>query len=165
MNRRKFLATTATITSATVLGTLGACSRPKDQPNILWLTAEDMSPTLGCYGDDYAIRPTLIGSLRRECDTRAVLPMRRCARRRAQASSPACLPARWARSICAASCRCRRRSRAIPNICAKPAIIAPTMSKKIIILTRLIRSGMSPATQPTGASVPTANHFLAFLTS
>lgn len=28
-----------------------------DRPNILWITAEDMSPTLGCYGDDYAITP------------------------------------------------------------------------------------------------------------
>ena len=26
-------------------------------PNILWITAEDMSPTLGCYGDDYATTP------------------------------------------------------------------------------------------------------------
>lgn len=26
-------------------------------PNILWITVEDMSPTLGCYGDDYAITP------------------------------------------------------------------------------------------------------------
>lgn len=26
-------------------------------PNILWITAEDMSPTLGCYGDAYAITP------------------------------------------------------------------------------------------------------------
>ena len=25
-----------------------------DKPNILWITLEDMSPTLGCYGDDYA---------------------------------------------------------------------------------------------------------------
>ncbi len=28
-----------------------------DTPNILWITAEDMSPTLGCYGDDYATTP------------------------------------------------------------------------------------------------------------
>ncbi len=28
-------------------------------PNILWITAEDMSPTLGCYGDDYAITPNI----------------------------------------------------------------------------------------------------------
>lgn len=26
-------------------------------PNILWITAEDMSPSLGCYGDDYAVTP------------------------------------------------------------------------------------------------------------
>ena len=28
-------------------------------PSILWITAEDMSPVLGCYGDDYAITPHL----------------------------------------------------------------------------------------------------------
>ncbi|MGI9241448.1 MAG: sulfatase-like hydrolase/transferase [Verrucomicrobiales bacterium] len=28
-------------------------------PNILWITAEDMSPTLGCYGDAYATTPNL----------------------------------------------------------------------------------------------------------
>ena len=30
-----------------------------DQPNILWITAEDMSPTLGCYGDKFAITPNI----------------------------------------------------------------------------------------------------------
>jgi N-sulfoglucosamine sulfohydrolase len=30
-----------------------------DQPNILWITAEDMSATLGCYGDDYATTPNI----------------------------------------------------------------------------------------------------------
>ena len=29
------------------------------RPNILWITAEDMSPTLGCYGDRYATTPNL----------------------------------------------------------------------------------------------------------
>ena len=29
------------------------------RPNILWITAEDMSPTLGCYGDKYAITPNI----------------------------------------------------------------------------------------------------------
>ncbi len=29
----------------------------QDTPNILWITAEDMSPTLGCYGDEYATTP------------------------------------------------------------------------------------------------------------
>jgi uncharacterized sulfatase len=28
-------------------------------PNILWLTCEDISPNLGCYGDDYACTPRL----------------------------------------------------------------------------------------------------------
>ena len=27
------------------------------RPNVLWITAEDMSPTLGCYGDSYAATP------------------------------------------------------------------------------------------------------------
>ncbi len=31
----------------------------QDKPNILWITAEDMSATLGCYGDDYAITPNI----------------------------------------------------------------------------------------------------------
>ena len=30
-----------------------------DRPNILWITAEDMSPVLGCYGDKDAITPNL----------------------------------------------------------------------------------------------------------
>ncbi|MEM7601902.1 MAG: sulfatase-like hydrolase/transferase [Verrucomicrobiota bacterium] len=30
-----------------------------DRPNILWITAEDMSPTLGAYGDKYATTPIL----------------------------------------------------------------------------------------------------------
>ena len=31
--------------------------RAEELPNILWITAEDMSPALGCYGDPYAITP------------------------------------------------------------------------------------------------------------
>jgi arylsulfatase A-like enzyme len=30
-----------------------------DRPNILWITCEDISPALGCYGDKYAITPNL----------------------------------------------------------------------------------------------------------
>ncbi|MDF1751670.1 MAG: sulfatase-like hydrolase/transferase [Verrucomicrobiales bacterium] len=30
-----------------------------DQPNILWISAEDISPHLGCYGDPHAITPHL----------------------------------------------------------------------------------------------------------
>lgn len=32
---------------------------PKDLPNILWLTSEDNSPLLGCYGDKFATTPNL----------------------------------------------------------------------------------------------------------
>lgn len=31
----------------------------QDRPNVLWITAEDMSPTLGCYGDIDAISPNI----------------------------------------------------------------------------------------------------------
>jgi arylsulfatase A-like enzyme len=44
--------------SACCLATLAVvATHADDRPNILWITAEDMSPTLGCYGDDYAITP------------------------------------------------------------------------------------------------------------
>ncbi len=37
-----------------------ACSPPeKELPNILWITSEDNSPLLGCYGDTFAITPNL----------------------------------------------------------------------------------------------------------
>lgn len=40
---------------ALLLGTAHAAERP----NILWLTAEDMSPNMGCYGDEQALTPRL----------------------------------------------------------------------------------------------------------
>ncbi len=33
--------------------------QPAARPNILWLTAEDMSPHVGCYGDEFAATPTI----------------------------------------------------------------------------------------------------------
>jgi uncharacterized sulfatase len=38
---------------------LAAIAAEKDRPNILWITCEDMSPHLGCYGDRYAHTPNL----------------------------------------------------------------------------------------------------------
>ena len=32
---------------------------PPPRPNILWITCEDISPLLGCYGDPFAITPHL----------------------------------------------------------------------------------------------------------
>jgi arylsulfatase A-like enzyme len=45
--------------------TLSAAAEPANEaananlPNILWLTCEDMSPNLGCYGDKFATTPAL----------------------------------------------------------------------------------------------------------
>ncbi|HKL33778.1 MAG TPA: sulfatase, partial [Tangfeifania sp.] len=40
---------------------LNSCQekRPDELPNILWLTSEDNSPFLGCYGDEFATSPNL----------------------------------------------------------------------------------------------------------
>ena len=37
----------------------GKPGHEKKQPNVLWISAEDISPSLGCYGDSYAITPRL----------------------------------------------------------------------------------------------------------
>ena len=49
---RNFIAI-LTFMTASVINTIA------ETPNILWITAEDMSPTLGCYGDDYASTPNI----------------------------------------------------------------------------------------------------------
>jgi len=66
VTRRRFLRSacgaTAVAAAAAALGPLGkpaSAAKPKDRPNILWLSAEDISPTLGCYGDAYADTPNL----------------------------------------------------------------------------------------------------------
>jgi uncharacterized sulfatase len=60
MRRRTFLK--AGLVSATAAATspkLRAQEAPLKPPNILWLSAEDLSPDLGCYGDAYATTPNL----------------------------------------------------------------------------------------------------------
>lgn len=36
-----------------------ASAKAEDRPSVLWITAEDMSATLGCYGDEYAYTPNI----------------------------------------------------------------------------------------------------------
>lgn len=38
-----------------------SCTKKKEPtpPNVLWITAEDISPAFGCYGDDYARTPNI----------------------------------------------------------------------------------------------------------
>ena len=38
---------------------LGAASQESARPNILWITCEDISPNIGCFGDDYAVTPNI----------------------------------------------------------------------------------------------------------
>ncbi len=56
--RRGYLAALAT---AAVLVSAPAAAVAADQkrPNILWITCEDISPNLGCYGDPYAVTPNI----------------------------------------------------------------------------------------------------------
>ena len=55
--------TTITLFLAAILPALADSSdaATPDRPNILWITCEDISPNLGCYGDDYARTPVLDG--------------------------------------------------------------------------------------------------------
>lgn len=38
---------------------LSSCEEKQELPNILWITSEDNSPFLGCYGDSFATTPNL----------------------------------------------------------------------------------------------------------
>jgi uncharacterized sulfatase len=40
-------------------GAKQAASQAANRPNILWISLEDMSPDMGCYGDNYARTPVL----------------------------------------------------------------------------------------------------------
>src|SRR6476469_3431163 len=40
---------------------LSAGALAAEQPNILWITCEDISPNLGCYRDHYSVTPNLDG--------------------------------------------------------------------------------------------------------
>ncbi|MGB0581290.1 MAG: sulfatase-like hydrolase/transferase [Limisphaerales bacterium] len=61
----------------------GLAAKGQDRPNILWITAEDMSATLGCYGDKYASTPN-IDALATESERYTL----------AFASAPVCSPSR-----------------------------------------------------------------------
>ena len=47
------------LSSTIFLGCSNTSNREKKRPNILWITVEDISPDLGCYGDPLAHTPTL----------------------------------------------------------------------------------------------------------
>lgn len=55
----RFRSVTFAIVAVSCCLILGQRSATADQPNILWITAEDMSATLGCYGDSFATTPNI----------------------------------------------------------------------------------------------------------
>jgi uncharacterized sulfatase len=67
--RREFLKAAGLCASSVVFSGCGDLTAPPtarplpepapEKPNILWITCEDISPYLGCYGDPFAITPNL----------------------------------------------------------------------------------------------------------
>jgi uncharacterized sulfatase len=49
----------ALLASTLLLLTTSTYAAPLAKPNVLWITCEDTSPDLGCYGDKYAVTPNL----------------------------------------------------------------------------------------------------------
>ncbi|HNY78673.1 MAG: sulfatase-like hydrolase/transferase [Sedimentisphaerales bacterium] len=61
-NRRRFLKVACGSLTAMTLpkrSLLAQEVRRQDRPNFLWISTEDISPDLGCYGDAYAVTPNL----------------------------------------------------------------------------------------------------------
>ncbi|MCF8261864.1 MAG: sulfatase-like hydrolase/transferase [Melioribacteraceae bacterium] len=61
VSRRDFIFSSVTAVAGVSMlpGVLSFQSKPDLRPNILWITSEDNSPFLGCYGDEYATTPNL----------------------------------------------------------------------------------------------------------
>jgi N-sulfoglucosamine sulfohydrolase len=61
INRRRFLQISSGSVAAMFLHQIpvNAEGSSKTQPNILWVSCEDISPDLGCYGDSYAVSPNI----------------------------------------------------------------------------------------------------------
>ena len=57
MHKRRFSRIIRAVALAIGICSLTLGATDADRPNILWITAEDMSLTLGCYGDAYAHTP------------------------------------------------------------------------------------------------------------
>jgi uncharacterized sulfatase len=74
---------------------LGAAQEPASaRPNLLWITCEDISPNLGCFGDSYAVTPNLDRLAREGVRyTRAFAPIGVCAPSRSSLFMGAYAPA------------------------------------------------------------------------
>jgi N-sulfoglucosamine sulfohydrolase len=88
ISRRDFIGTSSTLAASVLLGSCASHGSPEqrstqDKPNILWITCEDLSCWIGCYGDEQAHTPNI--------DALATQGLRY---EHAYASSPVCAPAR-----------------------------------------------------------------------
>lgn len=83
--RRQFMKTagTSAVALSAGLSSTQSHANPSQRPNVLWISCEDMSPTLGCYGDTFATSPTLDALARRST-----------LYRHAYATAPICAPSR-----------------------------------------------------------------------
>ncbi|MBN2271469.1 MAG: tetratricopeptide repeat protein [Sedimentisphaerales bacterium] len=62
IDRRGFLRVSVGSAAAMVLPGFSFGAKQKaERPNILWLSCEDISPDLGCYGDEYSVSPNIDG--------------------------------------------------------------------------------------------------------
>jgi len=59
ISRRKFMETAGLAVAGSLVAMNYKCYGTISRPNILWITAEDISPDLGCYGDSVAQTPNL----------------------------------------------------------------------------------------------------------
>ncbi len=62
LRRRDFLKASGVAVGTVALSRLARGAESTEQaerPNVLWLSTEDISPDLGCYGDDYAVTPNV----------------------------------------------------------------------------------------------------------
>ena len=48
---------TLIIAAVTLLLTACTSEQKLDRPNIVWIVLEDITPMMGCYGDEYAKTP------------------------------------------------------------------------------------------------------------
>ncbi len=54
-----FYASTLSLSGCAAAKRRRSAAASRERPNILWITCEDTSPYLGCYGDTYAITPNI----------------------------------------------------------------------------------------------------------
>ena len=60
IDRRNFMGSVIAGTASLMTpGLFSAEKELQEKPNILWITSEDNSPFLGCYGDTFAVTPNL----------------------------------------------------------------------------------------------------------